>query len=79
MSGQAAESAKNQILNLSIFVSSLGGGLLLFEDEAGDEFRLGGCVLNIVTDRLTVIAQVEHDIGFDFDGPSGRERPKLDV
>jgi hypothetical protein len=39
----------------------------------------GGCVLNIVTDRLTVIAQVEHDIGFDFDGPSGRERPKLDV
>jgi hypothetical protein len=40
MSGQAAESAKNQILNLSIFVSSLGGGLLLFEDEAGDEFRL---------------------------------------
>ena len=36
-------------------------------------------MLDVVADRLTVIADVEHDVGLDLDGAPGRQGPDLDV
>jgi hypothetical protein len=49
------------------------------EDKPRDEFGLGGSVLNILADRLTIPAKIEHDIFLDLDALARRLRPKLDI